>query len=297
MNFFQKLFGCKSKQSVEDDKRQEASVAQKAREERKEFSDANYSIGQELLNNKQYEAAFRTFKLIAENDDHMDAQFNLAVMYHRGLGTEKNIHEAIRWYEETAKHNDNQAMYNLGLIYHQGDDGIPQDNEKTFHWMRESYINGNDKARAFLLETAVSAFEYIANDLKLAPTRIEGQPMYAILIPTSEDITKDNLPAIMRIEGKAEFICNMPFRFTEEMKKEFELMLQLLNENTHVAKLRFNDENQLQSKAVIKMDQLIKEADDMHDFYDLLFNITDIAAGETRRFYDTLNEWHDDEDE
>lgn len=284
MNIFQKLFGSKSKQSVSDAERK------KAREDRKHFSEANFIIGQQLLNAKQYERAFETFKLIAENDDHPDAQFNLAIMYHQGMGTKKNIHEAVRWYEEVAKHNDNQAMYNLGLIYHHGDTDLPKDNEKAFLWMQKAFQNGNEKARAFLHEIAVEMFEYIANDLNLAARKIEGQPLYAIYIPTTENHTEDNLLGAMRVAEDATFLCTMPFRFTEEIKNKMEPLLQQLNENTHIAKLCFNDENQLQSRASVNLDGLLREADSMHEFYDLLSNFTDIAAGETRRFYDILNQ-------
>ena len=283
MNFFQKLFGKKPQQSESDAKRQEA------QEDRKAFSEANYAIGQQLLNAKQYERAFQTFKLIAENDDHQDAQFNLAIMYHRGMGTEKNIHEAVRWYEKVAKHNDNQAMYNLGLIYNQGEDDIPKDNEKAFFWMQKSFACGNEKARAFLHELAVSAFEYIANDLNLAPDKAEKEPVYLIFIPTSDDILGKNLLGAMRFEGEAIFQCVMPFNFTDEIINQFKPLLLQVNEITQVAKLKFNDKNKLLSEATINLDKIIKEADGMHDFYSKLHNFTDIAIRETCHFFDILN--------
>lgn len=283
MNLFQKLFGKKTQQSEADAKRQ------KAQEDRKAFSEANFAFGQQLLNAKQYERAFETFKLIAENDDHANAQFNLAIMYHRGIGTQKNIREAVRWYEEVAKHNDNQAMYNLGLIYNHGEDDIPKDNEKAFLWMQKSFACGNEKARAFLHEIAVSAFEYIANDLDLAPDKAEDEPVYLIFIPTSDDILSKNLLGAMRFEDEAIFQCVMPFNFTDEIKNQFKPLLLQVNENTHVAKLNFNDQNKLLSEATINLDKIIKEADGMHDFYNKLQDFTATAINETRHFFDILN--------
>lgn len=283
VSFFSKLFGSKSKQTVSDNDRE------KARDDRKAFSDANFNLGQQLLNAKQYEWAFEMFKLIAENDDHQDAQFNLAVMYHRGMGTEKNIHEAIRWYEAAANHKDNQAMYNLGLIYHHGDTDLPKDNEKSFIWMRKSFVSGNAKAQAFLHEIAVASFEYIANDLNLAPQKVNRHPIYAIRVPTTDGPVENCLRGAVRLDNDVIFLVTMPFRFTQEIKNRMESLLPKLNENTHFAKLAFNDDNQLQSTATVNVDSMIRDAENMEAFYNLLLTFTNIAASETRQFYDILN--------
>ena len=52
----------------------------------------------------------------AQNGD-PEAQFNLGNMYYKGLGTEKNYNEAIRWYREASRHDHagaRQILQQLG---------------------------------------------------------------------------------------------------------------------------------------------------------------------------------------
>ena len=55
-----------------------------------------------------YDKAFRWFKAAAERGLH-DSQFNLAVLYERGLGTRVDTKEAFFWYTLAAKQGDGDA--------------------------------------------------------------------------------------------------------------------------------------------------------------------------------------------
>ena len=52
--------------------------------------------------------------------DHPNAQYNLAVMYHKGDGVEQSLSKAFFWYEKAADANLAIAQYNLGMIYFEG---------------------------------------------------------------------------------------------------------------------------------------------------------------------------------
>lgn len=54
----------------------------------------------------------------AETGD-VDAQVSVATAYRHGLGVEKNLSEAMRWYEAAAEQSSPEAMYELGTILHQ----------------------------------------------------------------------------------------------------------------------------------------------------------------------------------
>jgi len=69
------------------------------------------------------------------------AQYNLAVMYHRGDNVSKNIKQALYWYREAAKQGLGQAQYNLGLMYSSGD-GVPQSNQTAAAWYNQAAKQG-----------------------------------------------------------------------------------------------------------------------------------------------------------
>ncbi|MEM9469583.1 MAG: peptidoglycan-binding protein [Pseudomonadota bacterium] len=55
-----------------------------------------------------------------------NAQYNLGVLNHQGLGTEQDLDKAFYWYREAAKLNHPEAEYNLGIAYIEGI-GAPYD--------------------------------------------------------------------------------------------------------------------------------------------------------------------------
>ncbi|GBB87800.1 hypothetical protein RclHR1_01430009 [Rhizophagus clarus] len=57
---------------------------------------------------QDYEKAIELYHKAA-NSGHSYAQYNLALMYEYGKGTEKNINQAIYWYEKSAKQGDQDA--------------------------------------------------------------------------------------------------------------------------------------------------------------------------------------------
>ena len=59
-----------------------------------------------------------------------DAQYALAVMLERGMGTAKNQREALVWYRRAAKTGHSRALLNLGFAYVRGV-GVPQDYGKA----------------------------------------------------------------------------------------------------------------------------------------------------------------------
>ena len=48
------------------------------------------------------------------------AQYDLAVLYDKGLGVPQSDADALRWYTRAAEQGDARAEYNLGLMYMNG---------------------------------------------------------------------------------------------------------------------------------------------------------------------------------
>jgi len=68
---------------------------------------------------KDYETIAKLLKQAADQD-HAHAQYNLAVMYQKGDGVEKNLDTAFYYYEKAANANLPIAQYNLGMMYFEG---------------------------------------------------------------------------------------------------------------------------------------------------------------------------------
>ena len=62
-----------------------------------------------------------------------DAQFNLGLMYAKGLGVKLSNAEAAKWYRRAADQGDARAQNNLGVLYASGQ-GIAQNFVKAFMW-------------------------------------------------------------------------------------------------------------------------------------------------------------------
>jgi len=76
------------------------------------------------------------------------AQYYYAWAVYRGCGIEKNVSEAIKWYEK-ASVEDTNAMYELGIIYMHGKD-VPFDECKGMRLLEQAGLNGNSDAASFI---------------------------------------------------------------------------------------------------------------------------------------------------
>ncbi len=79
------------------------------------MNEANLRINA-ALKAGDYVSAFNQAKAAAEQGD-IDAQGLLGGMYYEGMGTERNIIEAQRWWQAAAERNDAISQAQLGLLY------------------------------------------------------------------------------------------------------------------------------------------------------------------------------------
>jgi TPR repeat protein len=85
--------------------------------------------------------AFKEFRTAAETND-ANCQFNLALMYERGIGVAKDEKEARAWYRKAAEQGNSSAQFNLGVLYengHGGDVDFAQANQ----WYRKAAMQGD----------------------------------------------------------------------------------------------------------------------------------------------------------
>jgi uncharacterized protein len=85
--------------------------------------------------------AYQEFRTAAEQG-HADSQFNVALMYEKGIGVAKDEKEAVAWYVKSAAQGNSNAQFNLGVMYENGR-GTAVDFAKANEWYRKASVQGD----------------------------------------------------------------------------------------------------------------------------------------------------------
>lgn len=75
-----------------------------------------------------------------------NAMYEVARMYERGRGTEPDIHQAMRWFEQAANKGQNDARAQLGVLYLDGE-GVKRDTHKALELLKPAAEKGNATAQ------------------------------------------------------------------------------------------------------------------------------------------------------
>ncbi len=86
---------------------------------------AGYDEGVAAYKRGDDEAALTEFRPLAEQGN-AEAQFNLGLMYHLGLGVTQDYAEALKWLRKAAGQGHTNANFALGTMYHSGE-GVTRD--------------------------------------------------------------------------------------------------------------------------------------------------------------------------
>ena len=87
--------------------------------------------------------------LLAANNGHVDAQFNLGIKYDKGIGVEQSDTEAFNWYFKAAKSGHPEAQFNLANTYRDGR-GVEANMERAVTLYKAASFNGVSQAQANL---------------------------------------------------------------------------------------------------------------------------------------------------
>ncbi|MBH68570.1 MAG: hypothetical protein CMM58_09485 [Rhodospirillaceae bacterium] len=130
---------------------------------------AQYLLGLSKLRGEKtqnYEEALNWFKLAAIQK-HREAQYNLAVLYEKGLGIEKNDIKALLWYHVAAENEHPKAQFNLAVFFLNGR-GTAPNQEEAVRWFTRASSQGIDEAtqNLVLLSKLVDNTELKAKQLR-----------------------------------------------------------------------------------------------------------------------------------
>ena len=92
----------------------------------------NFQDAVDAFERGDYDAALPGY-LSAAEAGYVAAQYNLALMYRRGLGVPQDPAKATEWYLRTARQGDARAQLAIGLMYAE-DLGVPQDYVQAHMW-------------------------------------------------------------------------------------------------------------------------------------------------------------------
>jgi TPR repeat protein len=88
--------------------------------------------------------AYKEF-LAAAEEGHSDSQFNVGLMYERGIGIGQDEKEAIVWYRKSAMQGNALAQFNLAVLYEHGR-GTAVDFAQANEWYRKASAQGDPLA-------------------------------------------------------------------------------------------------------------------------------------------------------
>jgi TPR repeat protein len=106
---------------------------------------ADLQVGLEAFRRQDYATALREWTPLADAGN-SHAQFNLALLYARGLGVERDDARATALYSSAAEAGIARAQYELGLAYTSGI-GVPVDTARAAHWHRKAAGQGLTEAQ------------------------------------------------------------------------------------------------------------------------------------------------------
>lgn len=102
-------------------------------------TDKDYNDGFLAAESGNYTTAIDKWGPLASSG-HAMAQFNIALMYHGGLGVQANEAEAVKWYIMAAKNGYMPAQEFLSAAYKEGWFGLKRDETQAKYWLQMSEL-------------------------------------------------------------------------------------------------------------------------------------------------------------
>ncbi|MDD2784168.1 MAG: tetratricopeptide repeat protein [Sulfuricurvum sp.] len=109
------------------------------------------------------------------------SQFNVGVIYERGIGVEQNQSMAVQWYEKAAEQGHVDAQYNIAIMYVAGR-GVDQNTSKGMMWLANAAKQGDKESRKLLLEVIDGKY-----DKFVKPKLDKGISITALRMKTLKD--------------------------------------------------------------------------------------------------------------
>ena len=107
---------------------------------------ADFAAGIAAYKQKDFKAALKEFKNLAQENPTAKAQFYLGIMYAKGQGVVRDLSQSRRWFHKAALQGHVAAQYYLGLLYAKGL-GVARDIDQAVNWYRKAALQGHVSAQ------------------------------------------------------------------------------------------------------------------------------------------------------
>lgn len=108
-------------------------------------------LGIAIFTSTIYANSFKTQHPLAEQGD-AQAQYQLGMIYLKGLGVPKDSVKAIQWLKKSAEQGYINAQYTLGKIYVLTSMHNPQDKKQAIQWLTKAGKQGHRDAINLLMQ-------------------------------------------------------------------------------------------------------------------------------------------------
>ncbi len=143
----------------------------------------DFETGVRAAASGDYETAFTLWRPLAEAG-HVDAQFNLGLMYDNGTGVPRSLETAAVWYRRAAEAGDRTAQSYLGEMYARGQ-GVEQSFDQAVEWYEKAAFKGDALSQYNLGILYASGKGVPLDDVYayawLSVARASGQPSNGVL--------------------------------------------------------------------------------------------------------------------
>lgn len=104
----------------------------------------------------------------AESGD-MQAQFEMGELYYHGERTERDLQQALKWYEQASVQGHPDAQYRLGLMHIEGE-GVERNLPQAYIILKMAAVNGQDAA----MDATDRLTEQMSDEEVAAATQVLG---------------------------------------------------------------------------------------------------------------------------
>lgn len=140
---------------------------------------ASSIFADELNGNEPQKSFWETYTSALRGDK--VSQFNVGVIYERGIGVDKNQSMAANWYLKAAEQGHVDAQYNIAIMYVTGR-GVDQNTTAGMMWLASAAKHGDKESRKLLLEVIDGKYDKVAK-----PKLDKGISIIALRMKTIKD--------------------------------------------------------------------------------------------------------------
>ncbi len=130
-------------------------------------------------------AAIEACRQVAEQGD-AQAQYELGELYYEGRQTERDLRQALHWFERSSLQGNAQAQLRLGTMFAQGE-GVQANNVQAYIVLKMAAVNGSDEA----MDSADQVADGMGKEELQAASQVLGQIFRSYLLELQQ---MDNSP-------------------------------------------------------------------------------------------------------